>query len=54
MLRTPSHQLWLTVWKSLGFGDSSNALMHFAMCKDLLVPMLARSKFSLDSNLTKL
>ena len=28
--------------------------MHFAMCKDLLVPMLARPKGSLDSNLTKL
>jgi hypothetical protein len=40
--------------KSLGFGDPSNALMHFAMCKDLLVPMLARSKPALDSNLTKL
>jgi hypothetical protein len=28
--------------------------MHFAMCKDLLVPLLARSKPALDSNLTKL
>jgi hypothetical protein len=28
--------------------------MHFAMCKDLLVPMLARSKPALDPNLTKL
>jgi hypothetical protein len=28
--------------------------MHFAMCKDLLVPMLAKSKVSLDSNLTKI
>jgi len=28
--------------------------MHFAMCKDLLVPMLAKSRPALDANLTKL
>jgi len=48
------HQLQLTALKSLGFGDPDNALMHFAMCKDLLVPLLVESKIPLDSDLTKL